>query len=171
LEAFDDRIERWLLMRYVKVESGQGDWSSNVLDPEPYLRALPTLLSRLPEGARTFASDGDHYDFTSTRCVKDLKIGSIGLREVGHAQLGLIVDFEANRFKHDARLVIRYDDVTRFDVQVASLDEGRIWPESRRLGDLQLDEILPTPSGCSHEVRMTGGVMVVECRDLRAKWV
>ncbi|WP_273699954.1 hypothetical protein [Actinomadura graeca] len=33
-----------------------------------------------------------------------------------------------------------------------------------------LDEVLPLGRGCSHEVVLTGGVIVVECDDLRFRW-
>ncbi|EEP72039.1 hypothetical protein MCAG_02366 [Micromonospora sp. ATCC 39149] len=159
-------------MRFVNIRSEPEDWPSNVLDPAPYLEVLPGLLPQLPMGARAYASDPGHYDFASLRCVKDLRIGSIALREAGHAQISIDIEFKANEFKHDASLLIRYVDVTRWEISVGLLGEGvRIWPESRRLGDVQLDEVLPAPNGCLHEVQMTGGTIVVACRDLRAEWV
>ncbi|MBE1493546.1 hypothetical protein H4696_000646 [Amycolatopsis lexingtonensis] len=48
---------------------------------------------------------------------------------------------------------------------------GRVWPASPRLGDLQLDEILPNAGGCSHEIKFTGGTIVIECADLTAEWL
>lgn len=159
-------------MRFVKIGSGSEGWPANVLDPTAYLDVLPELLPQLPLGARAYVSEPGHYDFASPRCVKDLKIGSIVLREAGNAQISVEVEFEANEFKHDAFLLIQYVDVIRWNVAIDSLGEGvRIWPESRRLGDVQLDEVLPAPDGCSHEVRMTGGTMLVTCRDLHAEWV
>jgi hypothetical protein len=53
-----------------------------------------------------------------------------------------------------------YCGVTRFSLDVAPMDaNARVWPENRRLGDFQLDEILPVPGGCSHEVKLTGGTV------------
>ncbi|WP_112263311.1 hypothetical protein [Lentzea terrae] len=157
-------------MRFVEVELGQDQ--SVLLSPEPYLQVLPELLPQLPDGAKAFVTDSAHYDFASSRCVKDLRIGAITVREVGHATVGLVAEFDANEFKHDARLVVHYQNVTRFDLAADLLGEdSKVWPESRRLGDVQLDEILPVPGGCSHEVKMTGGTMLVECGDLRAEWI
>lgn len=39
------------------------------------------------------------------------------------------------------------------------------------LGDVILDEILPLPDGCTHEVARRPGRLVVACRDLVAEWV
>ncbi|GIL29855.1 hypothetical protein NUM_51090 [Actinocatenispora comari] len=38
------------------------------------------------------------------------------------------------------------------------------------LGDVQLDGILPTASGCSDENKTVNGSVVVSCRDLTAEW-
>ena len=158
-------------MRFVRVFSVVDPSLANVLDPDPYLRELPGLLGQLPPGARAFATDSDHYDFSSLRSVKDLKIDSLVIRETGSAQIGVEVSFAPNQFKHSAGLVIRYEGVVAIAVDVDPIGEGsRIWPDTRRLGDLQLDEILPADGGCTHEVKMTGGTLLVTCRDLVAKW-
>jgi hypothetical protein len=34
-----------------------------------------------------------------------------------------------------------------------------------------LDEILPYPDGCTHELACRPGTLVVACRDLVAEWV
>jgi hypothetical protein len=47
------------------------------IDPGPYLAVLAVLAPRLPAGARAFAADPEHYDFTSGHCVKDLTISRV----------------------------------------------------------------------------------------------
>jgi hypothetical protein len=76
-----------------------------------------------------------------------------------------------NQFKHDQELVLRYRDVSEFSVAVTSAARAKnVWPESRRLGDLQLDEVLPHDKGCSHEIQFTGGVIRLVAADLDAEW-
>ncbi len=158
-------------MQFVRIESDQGTWQATTLDPEPYLKALGDLLPRLPAGARAFAADVDHYDFTASRCVKDLTLGAMTLREAGEGRMAAVIEFGPNRFKHSEPLTILYDDVREFAVEVEEWHStARVWPESRRLGSVQLDEIVPNGQGCRHEIRMTGGVIVIDCADLRATW-
>ena len=159
-------------MRYVQVAATKGGTPENFLDPDPYLRKLPDIQAQLPVGARVFAMDPDHYDFSGPRCVKDLHVGSLMLREGGEAKLVVELFLEPNRFKHNSGLIIRYNNVTNISVDVNKLSpRKKIWPESRRLGDLQLDEILPIADGCSHEIKFTGGSMVIACEDLHAEWM
>jgi hypothetical protein len=158
-------------MRFVRVISVAEPSPGNFLDPDLYLRKLPELQEQLPAGARAFAADPDHYDFASVRCVKDLKLEHLLIRESGNAKLGVELALAPNPFKHSTGLVIRYEGVVNLAVDVHPIPEGRrIWPESRSLGDLQLDEVLPHESGCTHELKMTGGTVVVVCQDLRAEW-
>jgi hypothetical protein len=156
-------------LKYVKVDRTEtGYW----LDPTAYIEWLDATSHSLPVGARSFAADPDHYDFHSGRCIKDLRIDSMEIREEGQATVSFLLVLGANQWKHEEDLVIRYDGVTRLDLDVDRLhEETRIWPESRRLGDAQLDEILPAPPGCSHEIQLTGGRLFVECHDLRAGWI
>jgi hypothetical protein len=157
-------------MRFVKVEMVQDPWPANMLDPDDYLRELPALEQYLPAGAWAFATDADHYDFASARCVKDLKIDHMAMRD-SHGELTLEIHFAPNKFKHTAGLVVQYSGVASFATDVTPPPKNeRVWPESRRLGDLQLDEILPHERGCSHEIKMTGGSIFVICADLNATW-
>ena len=143
-------------MKYVELDGRVGDLTG-VLDPGPYLERLPVLGGRLPPGARGFATDPDHYDFSGRRCVKDLLPREA--RRIGH-----------NCWKHDEDLVVRYSGVSR--VQADVLD---VWaPDVRALGELGevvLDEILPHPAGCTHELACRPGTLIVVCRDLEAEWV
>lgn len=63
-------------MEYVIVDAQVGD-GAGALDPSPYLSCLPSISGDLPPGARAFATDTDHYDFHSRRCVKDLTLRAV----------------------------------------------------------------------------------------------
>lgn len=169
MEAPDDYWR--LLMRFIQVTVSNPPESANILDPDPYLRRLPDMADQLPIGARAFATDRDHYDFASVRCVKDLRLKHIVVRELGDARLGVEIAFNPNEFKHSEGLTITYERVTSFIVDVEPVRADRkVWPDSLSLGDVQLDEILPHEFGCSHEIKMTGGTIMLTCQDLTAEW-
>src|SRR5206468_11355447 len=129
--------------------------------PPPHSTLFPytTLFRSLPQGARQFALDNEHYNFFGPRCVKDLRLSRAIISD-SNDQLSVQLGFAPSEFKHDQGLVIEYADVIEFDIDVtASPRTTNIWLHSRRLGDLQLDEILPHERGCSHEIRFTGGVI------------
>ena len=157
-------------MKFVRVSHDADPWPSSVLDPQPYLDALPDLSAQLPAGARAFAVDPSHYDLSSMRCVKDLRFASVTVVEGGHAKLSVEIRLERNAFKHDAGLTVLYDDVIGLSVEAGAQGDRRIWPDTPRLGDVQLDEILPHGHGCTHEVKLTGGSILVVSRDLHAEW-
>lgn len=154
-------------MRFAKVQRTDNGY---FLDPRAYVDHLPTIRNLLPPGASSFATDPSHFDFSSVRCVKDLRFLGISLVDSG-GQLSLEIRFAPNRFKHDAGLSIHYSDVTGISIEAPPASRPvDVWPETRRLGDVQLDEILPHDSGCSHEIVMTGGSITVVSADLMAKW-
>jgi hypothetical protein len=104
--------------------------------------------------------------------VKDLQFAESSIREAGGARVQAIVTFRGNQWKHDADLVIRYHGVIHFETRMPQRSGSvAVWPASRRLGDVQLDEILPVAGGCVHELKLTGGTLLVECADLDAEWV
>jgi hypothetical protein len=146
-------------MQYVDLDAQVGDLSG-VLDPTRYLVQLPSIAGDLPPGARDFATDKEHYDFGSRRCVKDLTLRAV--RDVGSDEME--IEFRHNCWKHDHDLVIRYAGVSGFATDPA--DEGR----GTALGAVILDEILPHGDGCSHEIACRGGTLTILCRDLRATW-
>ena len=116
-------------------------------DPRPYLAALPALAEHLPEGARQFATDPDHYNFYSERCVKDLKL--MGLSYLDRRfSLSVEAKFWFNEHREVDELAIHYRAVR--SVVIETKDEKPIGPT--RLGDLMLDEILPYDLGVSHEL-------------------
>lgn len=146
-------------VRYVDLDARVGG-QAGILDPTRYLRHLPSISGDLPPGARSFATDPDHYDFGSRRCVKDLTFHAV--RDAGAEEIE--VEFRHNCWKHDQDLLIRYAGVSSFVIDLA--DEGR----EVHLGAVILDEILPHRDGCSHEFACWGGTLAVVCRDLRAAW-
>ncbi|MFD5266681.1 hypothetical protein [Streptomyces sp. NPDC058335] len=152
-------------MKYVELDGRAGDLTG-ILDPGPYLERLPVLGGRLPPGARAFATDPDHYDFSGRRCVKDLLPREA--RRTGDEDLE--IRFGHNCWKHDEDLVVRYSGVSRFRADalgVCSLDDCAL----DDLGEVILDEILPHPAGCAHELACRPGTLIVVCRDLEAEWV
>lgn len=150
-------------MKYVRVEP-LSDMYGYLHDPQKYLAELPNFLGDLPSGAAAFAASPGHYDFQDVQCIKDLTIGRLSFIDDGD-QLSIEVYFEPNEWKHDDGLLIRYLDVYNFDVQVGERGQGH-----KRFGSVQLDEILPHASGCSHELVLTGGSIIVVCSDLVAIW-
>jgi hypothetical protein len=155
-------------VRFVKVEPIEdGFW----LDPAPYLEELKRIAESLPSGARAFATDPEHYNFFSERCVKDLKLRALTTVDADGV-LSAEAAFEFNDVAPEW-LVIAYRDVVslRVDVDDTGPDEYPPSPETRRLSDVQLDEILPHDHGCSHEIQMINGVIAIVCADLVATWV
>jgi hypothetical protein len=147
------------LLQYVVVE--RTDRGTYWHDPEPYLEALPQLEARLPIGARAFATDPDHYDFTAVRCVKDLRL--VEVPSAVDSRLSL-------RFERGPRLgygaTIDYIGVTSFDVMTE--DGGRF--DLSDFNSLRLDEPLPHPAGCTHELAFTTARMLITCADLTVRW-
>jgi hypothetical protein len=73
-----------------------------------YLSKLPSLAPALPPGAREFTIDKNHYDFSSSRCIKDLKVSGIRVTgDGGELELAL----RHNCWKRNDDLVIRYQGV------------------------------------------------------------
>ncbi|MFE2095668.1 MULTISPECIES: hypothetical protein [unclassified Streptomyces] len=147
-------------MRYVELTDDE-DGYPGFIDPRPYLDRLPALAAELPPGARAFATDPGHYDFGGKRCVKDLRPERVRRTRDGDVE----IRFRHNCFKHDEDLLVRYTGVSRFQSDVLGVCD----PAS--LGDVILDEILPHPGGCTHELACRPGTLVVACRDLEAEWV
>ncbi|MCQ4195750.1 hypothetical protein [Streptomyces parvulus] len=146
-------------MEYVILDAQVGDLSG-VLDPTRYLDHLPSMSGDLPPGARTFATDPDHYDFRSRRCVKDLRLQAVR----GASGEEMEIEFQHNCWKHDQDLLIRYAGVSCFIID--SADEDR----EADLGTVILDEILPHRDGCSHEIACWDGTLTLVSHDLQAIW-
>ncbi|WP_405625588.1 hypothetical protein OG933_04980 [Streptomyces sp. NBC_00016] len=148
-------------MKYINLDAKVGDLPG-VISPARYLECLSSLADDLPVGARSFATDPEHYDFSSKRCMKDLEVQYI--RTVGADDQQVEIQFRHNCWKHDEDLVIRYAGVSSFD---AGGVEDNDWAD---LGTVILDEVLPHQNGCSHEIAFWNGSLTVVCRDLVATW-
>ncbi|MER5689569.1 hypothetical protein [Streptomyces sp. NPDC002205] len=149
-------------MKYAVVEEqGQGTYWH---DPSPYVAKLPELLPALPPGARAFASHPEHYDFSASRCVKDLRPWALPPIADPPEQYEIRFTWPGCR---DDVLTIRYSGVR--SVEVADDDGGPI--ELSDFNTVRLDEVLPHEAGCSHELRLTTGTVRIVCADLTAEWV
>ncbi|MEU8763712.1 hypothetical protein [Streptomyces sp. NPDC048659] len=146
-------------MEYVNLDARVGDLSG-VLDPARYLSHLPLVSGDLPPGARAFATDADHYDFRSRRCVKDLTLRAVR----GADGEEIEIEFQHHCWKHDQDLLICYAGVSGFVIDPVDEERGT------DLGTVILDEILPHRDGCSHEIACWDGTLTIVCRDLRATW-
>jgi hypothetical protein len=140
--------------------------TDGLIDPREYLRQLPQLVDALPPGAAAFATNPGHYDLAGPRCVKDLKLDEYVWRR---AERIVRIRFAANPWKHDEDLVIEYTGVSdvRFTLHGDATPSESIpdW-----VGSVVLDELLPAPGGCVHEVAMHAGSLLVSCADLVARW-
>ncbi|MDA0633757.1 hypothetical protein OUY22_10035 [Nonomuraea sp. MCN248] len=149
-------------MKYVDLDASMtlpgGEVVDGVIDPSGYLERLPELADALPPGARAFATDPLHYDFLGPRCVKDLTLARISYGPDG-ADPSLELAFRHSCFKHDEDLTITYQGVTSCVLDLAGMR-----------GEVILDEILPDPAGCAHEIAFRPGTIAVRCRDLAATW-
>lgn len=157
-------------MRFVRVEE-RDEPRGFFLSATEYREQLPSLQAELPPGAWAFASNADHYDFYSERCVKDLKMLGITTSDELDG-LSVVARFSFNNFAPE-QLVIRYVAVSSLSVNVGIVggNGGSDSDLVRQLGPLQLDEILPHAHGCEHEMKLIGGTIRVVSADLNASWV
>jgi hypothetical protein len=99
-------------MRFCIIERTEAGY---YLDPEPYVRQIQAHAAEMRAEALAFAGDGDHYDFYSDRCAKDLKLDRI--EAVDHSgSLSMIADFRFNELPNVPRLKVRYKQVTQFSI-------------------------------------------------------
>lgn len=152
-------------MRYVELNATVND-ISGVISAQTYLRLLPQMAPGLPPGARTFATDPQHYDFYSRRCVKDLTIDDLSVRDGDDGRLTIEVAFGHNCWKHEENLLITYSGVSTYEVRSEDGTSG--W---KNLKPVILDEVLPHDLGCSHEIACLAGTLTIVSTDLAASWV
>lgn len=131
------------------------------LDPRPYLEVLGEVANALPPGARVYAEAPGHYDFSSERCVKDLRFTSL---TVDDANQRAVVEFSANPAKHAEGLALVYSGVRSLSIGHEQAD-GIGW-----MGTLLLDEVLPIDGGASHEMALTGGTIKIVASEIEARW-
>ncbi|WP_433499471.1 hypothetical protein ACQP1K_03750 [Sphaerimonospora sp. CA-214678] len=147
-------------MKYVDINATVNGLDG-VLDPSEYLRRLPALGARLPQGARAFAMAAGHFDFSNPRCTKDLALERVCFGG-DEAERWMEVGFLHNCWKHEEDLTIRYEGVSAFTLDISqSTDHQSV---------VIVDEILPHADGCSHEIAFRPGTIAVTCRDLTAIW-
>jgi hypothetical protein len=148
-------------VKYIKVE-----WDDQLhgyqLDANTYIDEIPLLREKLPPGAWAFVSTEGHYSMRSNRCVKDLELAGVSIPTGRESHL--VLNFTANQWKHETGLQITYTGVSHFAINFGhSID----WMQNETV---LLDEILPHPSGCAHEIALTDASIVVRCKDLDAVW-
>jgi hypothetical protein len=148
-------------MRYVRIDRER---DGNTLDPTGYLDAIAEFAGQLPVGARAYATDPQHYDFYSQRCVKDLKPLTLTFG-FGDATGWIELRLGHNCWKHEEDLTIRYTGVRNI-----TADPDAAATNVTALGDVILDELLPDEAGCRHEIACLGGSLVVVAADLLAVW-
>lgn len=151
-------------MRYVELNATVNN-ITGVISPQAYLEVLPQIAPGLPAGARAFATDPQHYDFYSQRCVKDLTIDDIAFRGE-NGQLTIEIELGHNCWKHEENLVITYAGVSGYEMRPE--DGTNSWTD---LKPVILDEILPHDRGCRHEIACRRGTLTITSTDLVASWV
>lgn len=157
-------------MKFVKIE-WDDRFNGELLDPSQYLAELPGFADRLPEGARRFATANGHYDFRSTRCIKDLRPISVSMEAVQDGTVDGVILLRGNPWKHNEDLTIRYAEVFDFSVAIDPSERNiDLDPGSGQFGDVRLDEVLPVDGGCSHEIETLCGRITILCRDLTINW-
>lgn len=80
-------------------------------------------------------------------------------------EVAVVASFRFNDLQVADELSIRYSGVT--ELTITAGDHDPVGPT--RLGDLAEDEVLPNPTGASHELVFHGGRVWVVCRDLQAQ--
>lgn len=146
--------------------------SGFLVDPRPYMAELSKLKNSLPTGAFNFVNSPEHFDINSEKAVKDLAIERLEAID-SFATLGLTMELSYNQLPGVSRLSIEYTDVAGFTIDTTSsfsMPSDWITADTRRLGTVLTDEVLPHPHGCSHEIAMIHGSVSVICRDLVATW-
>ncbi|WP_067480147.1 hypothetical protein [Actinomadura hibisca] len=158
-------------MKYVVAEwRGEGDDLEFAHDPRAYLAELPNLRSALPPGAWDFASAPGHYDLVNAftmrppRCVKDLNLR--GLPPTDPVPVSFDLRLEGANAHECAGLTLSYQGVTEVEIET---DDGKPFSFSD-WNSLRLDEILPHPQGCTHEMIFTDARILIACADLQARW-
>jgi hypothetical protein len=141
----------------VTVQSSNG---GTMTDVHPYLEWLGEHADELPPGARAFALDPEHYDFSHEWSPRSATFDRMSTRSTDDGvEVTLVLAAWGGA---PPEFVLQYDGVTR----VESDGDHHGLPRSRLL----VDELLPHTDGVSHELEFTGGTITVVARDLTAGW-
>ena len=159
------------------------DRSEGSINPRPYLDDLLVIASELPPGARAFATDVAHFDYTKFRvpavdlpegtalCTKDLLMSAARLLD-GPGSITLELEFVFPG--HDVGVVdlrLNYEGVCELLVQeLQEIRDPGVLLGSTRLGRWLVDEITPSTRGARHEIAFEDGDLVVDCTDFVARW-
>ena len=144
-------------MRYVTVEWEHGGTTT---DPRAYLAWLADHADELPPGARAFALDPAHYDFSDQWSPRSASFDRMSTRLVaGRSDVTLVLAAFGGA---PPEFVLRYQGVTHLEVDLESGDGPR--------PGLLVDEILPHEVGVSHELEFTSGTVTIVAVDLTAGW-
>lgn len=140
-------------MRYATVEFSD---NGTMTDPRPYLEWLDAHADELPPGARAFALDPEHYNFTHQWCPRSASFDQLATRFTDDGIVGTLV--LAGYGGAPPEFVLRYDGVSHLQL------------DGDQVGGLLVDELLPHAAGVSHELVFFGGTITVVARDLTAGW-
>lgn len=144
-------------MRYVTVQSSDG---GTMTDVDPYLEWLGEHADELPPGARAFALDPEHYDFSRTWSPRSASFDRMSTRFTDDGvEVTLVLAAWGGA---PPEFILRYHAVSRVE---SDGDHG-----GRPRSGLLVDELLPHTDGVSHELKFTGGTITVVARDLTAGW-
>jgi hypothetical protein len=144
-------------MQHVKLGETADGYS---LDVRPYLGWLAGHAAALPPGARAYALDPEHYDFTARWCPRGAVWESATLRPDERGTSATVV--LRGTGDPSPRFVLTYQGVSSF---TTSADEAGTSPD-----ELLVDELVPVPQGVRHELCLRGGTLVVVARDMVAGW-
>ncbi|MFI2363008.1 hypothetical protein [Promicromonospora sp. NPDC019610] len=144
-------------MRYVTMESSDGGTTTDI---RPYLEWLSKLADELPPGARSFALDPEHYDFSHGWSPRSASFDRMSTRSTDDGvEVTLVLAAWGGA---PPEFVVRYHGVSH--VEMDGVHGGR--PRS----GLLVDELLPHADGVSHELEFTDRTITVVARDLTAGW-
>ena len=142
-------------MKYVVTEHEE---SGVRIDVQPYLGQLPTLMSQLPPGARSFLAEPGHFSF-GDRCLHDMVVVPVLSDN--------LLSFGWTNGADDV-LTITYQDLSR--IEITNQDPDGTGGDTHPW-EVIFDEILPAKTGCTHEIVCFEGTVFIEFADLHATWL
>jgi hypothetical protein len=135
-------------VRYATVQFSDDGTMTDVL---PYLEWLGAHADELPPGARAFALDPEHYDFSHEWCPRSASFDRMSTRFTDDGVVVTLVLAAWGGARPE--FVLRYDGVSHVELDG---DHGG-FPRS----GLLVDELLPHADGVSHELVLRSGTITV----------